>query len=614
MIQQKLESILSRYAQARLESFGGSHEIFKAFEEIIAELSKLEIVSSRPNLKVKFGVGKGNWARVPWIAFLDKNATIQDGVYCTFLFRQDMSGVYITFNQGVTELVRQNGRPRAYKELKKRVESIHQYCSDLSPRGFTLGAGIDLRADSGLGADYEHSTIAYKFYELGRVPADSDIIKDLEVTLVAYDSFLSGKKNIKLTQPSQTPVKVGNNTVLPKPFLLLAGISGTGKTRFVREQAIASAAQYGIENSDNYCLVPVRPDWHEPSDLLGYISRIGEGGARYVVTDLLCFIVKAWKHAVASASAEGVDYKELNSICPFWLCLDEMNLAPVEQYFADYLSILETRKWENGSYSCDPLLKAAVINQQLEESGRDDLWEKLNLAGDEPLNAGLRGYFSAFGIPLPPNLIVAGTVNMDETTHGFSRKVIDRALTIDFGEFFPNDYDRYYDADKNTTVRTLGFPRLSGVHQESDLTAVTADPDGRKTIEFLKAVNEVLKDTPFQLAFRALNEALLSVVCFSPADDIQLQAVWDDFLMMKVLPRIEGDQEKLACDGDESLLTGLTACLKETLPGIWETARPDLLCESTVAGVILLNPCRSKRKLDWMQKRLLANNFTTFWP
>ena len=147
---------------------------------------------------------------------------------------------------------------------------------------------------------------------------------------------------------------------LPKPFLLLAGISGTGKTRFVREQANASAARFD-PIPENYCLVPVRPDWHEPSDLLGYISRIGDGGARYVVTDLLCFIVKAWKHSVVTASAEGVDYNELNSICPFWLCLDEMNLAPVEQYFADYLSILETRKWENGVYSCDPLLKADSV-------------------------------------------------------------------------------------------------------------------------------------------------------------------------------------------------------------------------------------------------------------
>lgn len=361
---------------------------------------------------------------------------------------------------------------------------------------------------------------------------------------------------------------------LPKPFLLLAGISGTGKTRFVREQSRTSADLYGITQGDNYCLVPVRPDWHEPSDLLGYISRIGNDGARYIVTDLLRFIVAAWKHTVKSASASGIDYKEFDSVCSFWLCLDEMNLAPVEQYFADYLSIIETRKWEDGSYSCDSFLKPAVINQQLDENGRTDLWEKLEIAGDDPLHTGLREYFSAKGIPLPPNLIVAGTVNMDETTHGFSRKVIDRALTMDFGEFFPNDYDEYYEADRKHTVKPLSFPRLSGVHQESDLASVSADPDGRRTIVFLKSINEILDDTPFKLAYRALNEALMSVVCFQPSDDLQLQAVWDDFLMMKVLPRIEGDAEKLGYEGEETgLLFRLIQLLKQLLPA----TRPDLL-------------------------------------
>lgn len=264
---------------------------------------------------------------------------------------------------------------------------------------------------------------------------------------------------------------------IPKPFLLLAGISGTGKTRFVREQAKASAVQYSMAEGENHCLVPVRPDWHEPSDLLGYISRIGSGGTRYVTTDLLRFIVAAWKHAAESVSATHITRKPLDTICPFWLCLDEMNLAPVEQYFADYLSILETRKWDGEAYSCDPLLKPAVIQQQLEEAGRKDLWDNLGIAGDDPLSAGLRDYFAANGIPLPPNLIVAGTVNMDETTHGFSRKVIDRALTIDFGEFFPNDYDQYYDDDKKTAVKPLSFPRLSKINNAVDLAAVAADPD-----------------------------------------------------------------------------------------------------------------------------------------
>src|SRR5690606_19669529 len=75
---------------------------------------------------------------------------------------------------------------------------------------------------------------------------------------------------------------------LSKPFLLLAGISGTGKTRFVREQAKASGSL-----SETYCLTSVRPDWHEPSDLLGYISRLS-GKAEYITTDVLNFIAKAW--------------------------------------------------------------------------------------------------------------------------------------------------------------------------------------------------------------------------------------------------------------------------------------------------------------------------------
>jgi hypothetical protein len=391
-------------------------------------------------------------------------------------------------------------------------------------------------------------------------------------------------------------------TSIPKPFLLLAGISGTGKTRFVREQAEASAGQYGVENRENYCLVPVRPDWHEPSDLLGYISRIGEGGARYIVTDLLRFIVAAWKHTTESASSGGVVYKPFETVSPFWLCLDEMNLAPVEQYFADYLSILETRKWGDGDYTCDPFLKKDVIDT-LKEDGKAQFWSDLKIADD----SGLIEYFSNYGIPLPPNLIVAGTVNMDETTHGFSRKVIDRALTLDFGEFYPNDYNEFF---KQTILpKTLGFPVLSQVKQDS-----LPEEHIKETIDFLKAVNAVLVGSPFELAYRALNEALLAVACFKPAKPDELQAVWDDFLMMKVLPRIEGDAEKLGFVDESSLLTKLAGCLETLLPDIWDTARPDQLREYVLKGPILLTKCRSKHKLAWMQKRLADNGFTTFWP
>ncbi len=436
-----------------------------------------------------------------------------------------------------------------------------------------------------LGVDHDKFVLGY----------DSTIYKICE-------QYLDSSKNISLLNAS-----TGLVNLLPKSFLLLAGISGTGKTRFVREQA---AAHRGGDLS-NYRLIPVRPDWHEPSDLLGYVSRIGaNGSARYVVTDLLKFVVQAWQDAAALAttSADALPCKAADEITPFWLCLDEMNLAPVEQYFADYLSVVETRKWEAGSYTCDPLLKAATI-QQLDADGGLALRKELKL--DDAQFDGLWAYFVSVGIPLPPNLIVAGTVNMDETTHGFSRKVIDRAFTIDFGVFYPNDFAEFFPEDKINFAKTLGFPLLSSASKEA-LAGVSADAGGAKSIAFMGAINAVLRGSPFELAYRALNELLLALVCFNPQTDAELQAVWDDFLMSKVLPRIDGDAEKLGVENDTSLLTRLRDEVARQFVNKAET-RPDLLRERKDGGMCAV-AWRAEQKLSWMQARLDANGFTTFWP
>ena len=386
---------------------------------------------------------------------------------------------------------------------------------------------------------------------------------------------------------------------LPKPFLLLAGISGTGKTRFVREQA-----RKHDEDLNNFCLVPVRPDWHEPSDLLGYETQLS-GKARYVPTDVIKFIVRAWQVVAPQASKKGCG--DLNrSAVPYWLCLDEMNLAPVEQYFADYLSVLESREFRDGRYACDALITQEML-QRLQHTD-DDL--KGNLGLEE---GGLWQYFLAEGISLPPNLIVAGTVNMDETTHGFSRKVIDRAVTLDFGEFFPNDYRVFF----NQTVEPVSFSWSVETHASLDGLAGGYDGDGNRSIEFLTAVNAVLKRTPFELAYRALNELLLLVASLQPATEIELQAVWDDFLMTKVLPRIEGDDDKLRCNGDSGKTTVLEE-LEELLAGslnlIWEHERKDFYRVDSATGEAQNIQCRSRAKLRWMRHRLEANTFTSFWP
>ena len=436
------------------------------------------------------------------------------------------------------------------------------------------------------------STFGDLVYGLTCIP---DVFKQLKNHHDQYAAHLP-QKNLAATLPTDS------HKSIPKPFLLLAGLSGTGKTRFVREQA----AVHRGGDLTNHCLVPVRPDWHEPSDLLGYISRIGQEGARYVVTDLLRFVVHAWQDAKASATSTELACKSPTEMTPHWLCLDEMNLAPVEQYFADYLAVLETRKWLDGNYWCGPLLKAAVI-QQLDAAGKAELRKQLGLGAE---HNDLWQYFTTIGIPLPPNLIVAGTVNMDETTHGFSRKVIDRAFTIDFGAFYPNDFGDFF--EPATRPVSLSFSVLSSVTR-NDFVSVPADADGSKSVAFLGAVNVVLKATPFELAYRALNELLLAVVCFQPKDDTELQAVWDDFLMSKVLPRIDGDAEKLGVNDEISLLTQLLSTIDEQFELIISKQRPDLLREKIGGGICMVD-CRSKQKLTWMQERLRMNGFTTFWP
>jgi hypothetical protein len=411
---------------------------------------------------------------------------------------------------------------------------------------------------------------------------------------------------------------------LYKPFILLAGISGTGKTRFVRSQAKATGSL-----GENYCLTAVRPDWHEPSDLLGYVSRLSQSGCpEYVSTDVLQFISRAWRGILKSGlclesfgiiSDDGYTHgvigtiETLRSVKPYWLCLDEMNLAPVEQYFSDYLSVLETRNWDwsDGEfvYTCDSLLKPEQF-----EIGGENLRKQLGFHGEQYDE--FWSVVEQYGLSIPFNLIVAGTVNMDETTHSFSRKVIDRALSFDFGEFFPNDYEQYFEPKHRNAALT--YPIYS--HISKNMLSNAFDIDGKKSIEFLHEVNSVLKRTPFELAFRALNELLIAVKTFKPRDELELEAVWDDFLMAKVLPRIEGDIDKLGIE--PSLLEQLQETISKKLGNIWnvdstsDKARPDfyrLLINNNATKTLRIG-CRTKKKLVWMQSNLNKSSFTSFWP
>ena len=155
-------------------------------------------------------------------------------------------------------------------------------------------------------------------------------------TYKPYIGKTSSNTRNRLFRPYITAIK-------SKPFLLLAGISGTGKSRIVRELARAcweeGSEEYKEHKPRNFEMVQVKPNWHDSSELLGYVSRIGAdkdgNGVTFVAGDFLKFIARAWEEQDV----------------PYFLCLDEMNLAPVEQYFAEYLSV-----WRAGKQRMKALL------------------------------------------------------------------------------------------------------------------------------------------------------------------------------------------------------------------------------------------------------------------
>lgn len=361
-----------------------------------------------------------------------------------------------------------------------------------------------------------------------------------------------------------------------KPFLLLAGISGTGKSRIVRELARAcwdeGTDEYNAQKPKNFQMVQVKPNWHDSSDLIGYVSRVS-GKAEYVAGEFLKFIAKAWE----------------NTETPYFLCLDEMNLAPVEQYFAEYLSVIESRKsHEDGTVTTDPIL---------EKSAED--WYRV-LTSELTNDDNVRNRFLEEGICIPQNLIVVGTVNMDETTFSFSRKVLDRAMTVEMNEVDLHGglTKRHESIGKLSNAELVGSA-VEGVDVYNDYTDVCDIALG-----YLQKVNDVLEGTPFKIAYRTRNELLLYVVNNLPyckdenGNDLEQGYVTaralDEITCMKVLSRIEGDDTKVS----NELLDNLSKAIEDGL----KTVSGE---ENTVKSISLA-------KLKEMKAKLVSG-YTSFW-
>ncbi len=227
-----------------------------------------------------------------------------------------------------------------------------------------------------------------------------------------------------------------------KPFVILAGISGTGKTQLPRKFAEAIGMK-----KEQVIQLAVRPDWTDGSDLIGYASIDGN----FMPKELTIAIQKAIQ----------------NPELPYFFILDEMNLARVEYYFSDFLSVIETRTWDKqGIIVTDHLIKAETLKNT--KNSND---------------------FKAFG--WPENLFLIGTVNMDETTHPFSRKVLDRANSIEMNEV---DLEWLNSSEKVEPLPSVSNSFFKSAYLSSYDLSEEEKASIRKELDLLIKVNSILQE------------------------------------------------------------------------------------------------------------------------
>lgn len=335
-----------------------------------------------------------------------------------------------------------------------------------------------------------------------------------------------------------------------KPFVILAGISGTGKTRLVKLFAEAIGAEMK--------LVPVRPDWSDSSDLLGY-------------TDLS-------NHFHPGAIIEFAKQAEWNRDKPFFLCLDEMNLARVEYYLSDFLSVIETRdRKENGDIETDPLVDV-------------DYYKDKTAQGK---------YGRVF---IPENLYVIGTVNMDETTFPFSKKVLDRANTIELS--FVNltakpekSFVKHEKLNEKNSFLKADYLYLRDCDDDAVIDAVCFE---------LETLNRILVKSNLHIGYRVRDEISFYMVNNKKTGLLSEDAAFDNEIMQKILPRIQGSSAAI-----RDVLSELFVKCAGNYSGFIGTSAFEQM-----SSYIEQKNCKypnSAKKIAFMMRRYEEDGFTSYW-
>lgn len=344
-----------------------------------------------------------------------------------------------------------------------------------------------------------------------------------------------------------------------KPFVILAGISGTGKTKLI--ELFAEAVGATSENG-RFELIPVRPDWNDGSDLLGYRNLEGK------------FQPGVFTRVIQRAN------KDLSH--PYFVCLDEMNLARVEYYLSDFLSLLETRRQYGEEIRTNKIFRDTDFTFQEDREEFCDLY-------------------------ISDNLYIVGTVNMDETTHPFSKKVLDRANTIEFVEINLDNYGGLQEGDTGKADKEFinnNFLKSSYCLLKDCLPEKKDIVD--EVVADLKKVNDSLQLANLQVGYRVRDEITFYMIYNHDFGLMDKNTAFDWQLLQKILPRVQGSSRNIY----QMLIDLFRLCTDASLDsfeGAAEKAEGILETNQSLAWP------RSAQKIAYMLGRYEDDGFTSFW-
>ena len=537
-----------------------------------------------------------------------------------------------SFEDNVTiEDIIQKFAKESFDTHAKNIEFVNSLYQESTLKIELKNIGVDVSKEN---IDAKKGSIVASPGEISRGPFIQTLYAGLEITdyvLILQSDYhsLYGKTNNSNStkgelKPNAHFLHISYLTALrTKPFMLLAGISGTGKSRIVRKLAQATVTEklqrangytgedfandrWTLHSPANFELIQVKPNWHNSMDVIGYLSNIPS--PHYVFTPFIEFIVKAWQHPEV----------------PFFLCLDEMNLAPVEEYFAEFLSAIESRSFEGEEYLTDPIIKPFnSFGEDVAKTMVNTLFPNFTAGDTESAITKVIKHFRTKGLTLPKNLIVIGTVNMDETTFSFSRKVLDRAMSVEMNEV---NYDSFLTDTTDDDLKAIveAFEQ----NDDADLNALLVDrhieareiiddlgDDAKFTIDYLKRINALLEGTPFKLGYRAANEALIYLQASQEFGQTDRIAALDNFTLMKILSRIEGDETKLKITDSEADKERIA----KAEVNVDEAKQYGDLNILTALRHIITNQLgeqdklHSVKKIDSMLSQLKRDHFVSFW-